>query len=187
MTSAYTRFRPPGLGVSVRANKVIEAGDEITISCKIVYHRIVYAYISNRINHADIDIGSVFEERQTALSRWGFKCQCNLCSAPEVKRDASDERRKSIKTKQEEIQAAYKNGDAPRAIMLTNDIIENMEIEEMYSLIAEQYENLARIYWAVNDKKKAKILAQKSIDYLLEQGYLEPRPDYLWRMLQTFE
>ncbi|KAI6591923.1 hypothetical protein MCOR12_007863 [Pyricularia oryzae] len=75
----------------------IEAGEEINIS---------YAAL-----------GMEFQQRQTQLQNtWGFKCTCAACTAPESSRAVSDQRRRDIRAKRQELVDSIDNADAPVAV-----------------------------------------------------------------------
>jgi hypothetical protein len=54
-------------------------------------------------------------------------------------------------------------------------------------MYAEQFENMARIYFVLRDKENAVKYAKLSLDTLVEQGYLDRvRPEHYERMWQKF-
>jgi len=166
--SAYTRFVPSSLTVSVAASKEIEPGEEITISY--------------------IPVGQTSEDRKQALGRWGFNCTCSLCSASRQEIEASDARRRLLYSLRDQAFSAFQQGKAYQALRLTKQVINMIPIEELFPLYSEQYENLARLYWSLGDHEKARENAKKSLDVLVEQGYLDSfKPEYLEMMWKNFE
>ncbi len=63
-----------------------------------------------------------------------------------------------------------------------------MHQEELFPMYSEQYENLARTYWAVGDWKMATKYARMSLDLLKEQGYIEKYTEqHLAALLKSFD
>ncbi|KAH8890037.1 SET domain-containing protein [Thozetella sp. PMI_491] len=165
--NAYTRFVPENLGTTVGAAMDIEPGEEITIS-----------YLT---------FGQTFDERQKSLKRWSFNCTCSLCAAGK-ERGVSDKKRKQIEALREKAGEAYHEAKASDAIRYTVEALELMRQEELFPMYSEQFENLARIYWAVGDWKMATQHARKSLDLLKEQGYIEGYNErHLASLLQSFD
>ncbi|KAK3384895.1 hypothetical protein B0H63DRAFT_494124 [Podospora didyma] len=166
--SAYTRFIPQTIQVSVGAARDIKPGEEIGIS-----------YIT---------LGQTAAERFTALQQWGFNCTCDLCTASKAEISASDARRKKIDLLREQAIDAFQSGKPYQALRLTRQVLNLLPSEELFPLYSEQYENMARIYWVLRDMKKAEENARISLEILAEQGYIERfRPEYLDMMWRRFE
>lgn len=125
----------------------------------------------------DLVVGKGYAERAEALQRWEFKCGCSLCSLPEDERAASDERRASIAAKRDEIPKAFEAGDAFKAIRLTEEMLELARQEELWPVYSELYDNLARIYWAIGNKREAVTYTRLSLKVLKEQGYVDDKMD----------
>lgn len=133
-------------------------------------------------------MGQTFIERQKALKRWGFACECSLCSADGETTSASDTRRIKLQSKRDQAIRAYQDGNAERAIELTNEILQLMEAEELPLLMSEQFENLGRIYWASGDHANGERYARMSLNLLQEQGFIaEWQPSHLKMMLNDYE
>ncbi|KAI6360053.1 hypothetical protein MCOR25_006860 [Pyricularia grisea] len=114
-----------------------------------------------------------FQERQAQLhNTWGFKCTCAACTAPESSRAVSDQRRKDIKAKSEELTDSIDNADAPVAVRLSLEILDLLASEDLPSLFAEQYEILARIFHMIRYKKKAVKYAEMALKVLDIYGSL---------------
>lgn len=61
--------------------------------------------------------------------------------------------------------AALQKGDVRGAITTLVETLKHFEEEGLEALSGEIYEGLARIYWAVGEKKTAKDLARKAVEY----------------------
>ncbi|GAB1317386.1 SET domain-containing protein [Madurella fahalii] len=168
MPNAYTRFMPEKLQVSVAAAKDIEEGEEITIS-----------YLT---------LGQPSEERKKNIKQWGFECTCSLCTASKAEIEASDARRRQIETLREYAIRAFQAGRPYQALRFTRQIINLLPSEELFPMFSEQYENMARIFYVLRDKKNAEKYATMSLEILAEQGYIESvRPEHLEQLWKRFE
>lgn len=94
--SAFIRFTPSSLAVSIVALKDIEPGEEITITY--------------------VPMGQTREERRAGLLKWGFNCNCSLCTASKAEVAASDYRRKKIKQLRQEVMEAVEAWDGKMSI-----------------------------------------------------------------------
>lgn len=176
------------------ASRDIEAGEEISISCRLFkpFHSFAHRELRLTTSHAnnkkkDLNFGLTFAERQAALQRWEFNCSCSLCAAPDAQKELSDRRRIRIGRLREAVLKAYKDGDARKAIADTHEILGLLQAEELLPLYSEQYDNLARIHWVIKERDTAIKYAQKSLDLLAQQGYIEPHPRNLETLISTFE
>ena len=85
---------------------------------------------------------------------------------------------------------ALQKGDVRGAISILQDALKMLKEEGLEPVSGEIYEGLARIYWAVGDKKTGKEYARKAVDYHVDfDGALAPtnRTADLEIMLQGFE
>ncbi len=110
-----------------------------------------------------------------------------MCSASKDEIAASDERRLRIETLRDEVVEAFQAAKAAKAIKLTHEILELSRQEEIFPLYSEQYENLARIYSAIKDRKNMLKYAQMALDTLAEQGYIDMEPEFLPRLVKSLE
>ncbi|KAK4192385.1 hypothetical protein QBC35DRAFT_459557 [Podospora australis] len=169
--NAYIRFIEDKLQVSVAAAKDIKQGEEITIS-----------YIT---------LGKPSEERKKNLKQWGFECSCDLCTASPAEVQASDNRRKKIEELRDYAIRAFQAGKPYQALRLTRQVINLLASEELFPMYSEQYENMARIFWVLNDMKNAEKYARMSLDILVEQGYIpyvkDEYIDVMWRRFEQEE
>ncbi|KAI0376022.1 SET domain-containing protein [Hypomontagnella monticulosa] len=165
--NAFIRFTPSSLAVSIVALRDIEVGEELSITY--------------------VPLGKTREERQEALQKWGFNCTCSLCTASKSEIAASDYRRTKIKTLRQEVMDAVEAWDGRKAVRLTLEVLELMQEEELAPLYSSQYEIIARLYWKAGDIKTGIKYAQMSIDTLVDQGYLEDRPETLQLLLKSFD
>ena len=173
----------------VAAFRDIEPGEEITISCTWVrmktsdtltspdpgIDRILADLSPNILAWADIPHTDTSEERKTKLDAWEFTCSCDLCAAPKAQVAASDKRRKRLAQGVDLMVAALQRGDVRGGINTLREALKVLEEEGLEPLSGEVYEGLARIYWAVGDKKAARKFAIKAVDYSADfGGSLEP-------------
>lgn len=137
----------------------------------------------------DIPLGQTFEERQHALRRWGFTCTCDLCVAPSKKIIESDSHRKRVERLRADTLEAVKNGRMYTAIRICHEILDLLKIEDLTSLMPEQYEILARLYWKMNDKGNAEKSAREALDILGRHTFLDTQNQEqdLRRLLQVFD
>lgn len=87
----------------------------------------------------------------------------------------------------QEVMKAVEDWDGTKAVKLTREVLELMQEEDLAPLYASQYEILARLYWKAKDKKTGTKYAQKSIDTLVDQGYLDSGTDALPSLLKSFD
>ncbi|KAI0879791.1 SET domain-containing protein [Annulohypoxylon maeteangense] len=165
--NAFIRFTPSSLAVSIVALRDIEPGEEINITY--------------------VPLGKTREERQTGLQKWGFNCTCSLCTASKAEIAASDYRRSKIRDIRQEVMKAVEAWDGTKAVKLTHEVLELMRAEDLAPLYASQYEIMARLYWKARDKKTGTEYAKKSIDTLVDQGYLDDNPAALTALLKAFD
>ncbi|KAI3319475.1 SET domain-containing protein [Xylariaceae sp. AK1471] len=164
--NAFVRFSPTSFDVRVVAFRDINIGEEITIS-----------YIP--LNHPR-------DKRQNTLRRWGFKCKCSLCTASKTEIAASDYRREKIAALQEDILKAIAEWDGSVAVRLAHEILALVEAEDIPTMVASQYEVIARLYWKARDTATATKYAQMSLDTLEDLGYIDQNPDDLSLLLKDF-
>ncbi|TGJ80851.1 hypothetical protein E0Z10_g7920 [Xylaria hypoxylon] len=164
--NAFVRFSATSFDVKVVASRDIEIGEEITIS-----------YIP--MNHPR-------EKRQRDLRRWGFQCKCSLCTASKTEIAASDYRREKIASLQDDLLKAIAELDGTTAVRAAYEILALVKAEDITSMVATQYEILARLFWKAGDTETATKYAQQSLDTLMDLGYIDYRPDDLPLLLKDF-
>lgn len=125
----------------------------------------------------DISPGHTRAERQKHLRRWGFSCTCELCSGPKEEVEASDARRKKITELRVTTLEFLKKGKAYSAIKAIKDTLDLLAEEGLELMAVEQYESLARIYWAMENREMAETYAQMSLDVLKEYTHLDQKRD----------
>ncbi|KAI8953046.1 hypothetical protein F4801DRAFT_598426 [Xylaria longipes] len=164
--NAFVRFSPTSFDVKVVAFRDIEIGEEITIS-----------YIP--MNHPR-------EKRQRDLRRWGFECKCSLCTASKTEIAASDYRREKIASLQKDVLKAIGELDGTTALRSSYEVLTLVKAEDIPTMVASQYEVLARLFWKVGDTETATKYAQQSLDTLMDLGYIDYRADDLALLLKDF-
>ncbi|KAI3330398.1 hypothetical protein F4824DRAFT_344687 [Ustulina deusta] len=164
--NAFVRFSPTSFDVKVVAFRDIEMGEEITISY--------------------IPMNYPREKRRRDLGRWGFECKCSLCTASKTEIAASDYRRGKIASLQEESIRAIGELDGTTAVRAAYEILALVEAEDIPTMVASQYEILARLFWKAGDTETAMKYAQQSLDTLIDLGYIDYRADDLLLLLKDF-
>jgi len=87
---------------------------------------------------------------------------------------------------QDEILEAIAQRDGTRAVRLTHEILALVKAEDIPTMIASQYEILARLYFKANDIAAATKYAQMSLDTLDDLGYIDQRLEDLPLLLKDF-
>ncbi|KAI0532073.1 hypothetical protein GGR58DRAFT_523593 [Xylaria digitata] len=164
--NAFVRFSATSFDVKVVAFRDIEIGEEITIS-----------YIPMNLPR---------EKRQRDLRRWGFECTCSLCTASKTEIAASDYRREKIASLQEEVLKAIGELDGTTAVRAAHEILALVKAEDIPTMVASQYEVLARLFWKAGDTETATQYAQQSLDTLIDLGYIDYSADDLPLLLKDF-
>lgn len=126
------------------------------------------------------------EKRQRALRRWGFECTCSLCTASKTDIAASDYRREKIASLQNDTLKAIGELNGTAAVRAAYEILALVEAEDIPTMVASQYEVLARLFWKAGDNDTAVQYAQKSLDTLMDLGYIDYRADDLALLLKDF-
>jgi hypothetical protein len=122
------------------------------------------------------------------LKKWGFECTCDLCTASSDEIAASDERREKIAALKQQAIEAFQAGKVYMSLKLTRQILPLLPEENMFQEMADQYENMSRIYYVMRDRKNAAKWARKSLEVLVEQGYLKlVKEEDVGRMFARFE
>ncbi|KAI0594797.1 hypothetical protein F4775DRAFT_595932 [Biscogniauxia sp. FL1348] len=158
----------------------------INHECKPKYASALTQHAARLTGVSNIPVNHTRAERQAALKRWGFDCECSLCTASKAEVAASDYRREKIAERRRQVMEAVEARDGTRAVRLTAEVLDLLRAEELQSLYASQYEILARLYWKAGDAETATKYARTWLETLEDQGYLEPGPDNLPALLETF-
>lgn len=86
---------------------------------------------------------------------------------------ASDARRREVRRLREQAMRAFQAGKPYQALRLTRQVIGLLPSEELFPLYAEQYENMARIFFVLGDMDQADKYARLSLDELARLGYVD--------------
>lgn len=70
---------------------------------------------------------------------------------------------------------SLQRGKPHTAIKAIKETIELLAEEDLVQLFADQYDTLARVYWAMKDKKKAELYAKMALDILGDYAFLNER------------
>jgi hypothetical protein len=119
----------------------------------------------------DSEFGLQYPDRQhQLLHRWGFKCTCDLCTAPAEKIIESDNRRKRVREIREEIIQQVHKSKFWAAIKLNEELMDILVEEELVAHLGEHYEILARLYFAAGDRKNAEKYGRLALADLQQYG-----------------
>ncbi|KAK7755497.1 hypothetical protein SLS62_002429 [Diatrype stigma] len=169
LPSAYFQSSQSSLAARVIAFRDIKPGEEITISY--------------------IDLGKTYPERQKALQRWDFSCDCEMCRAPASETAASDARRLRIRALRGDVLKALAPSpgrDVRGAIEMAEEVLALVRREELRGLYAEQHDTLGRLYWAAGDRALGLEHARISLEVLEDVGYIEHDDAHLPKLLGTY-
>ncbi|KAK4238620.1 mannose-6-phosphate isomerase [Achaetomium macrosporum] len=134
--NAFIHFSETTLAMTIWSARDIEPGEEITISY--------------------VDAGMTSQERQQLLEQiWGFKCQCDLCTASSDARNASDSRRIEIRHLQDEVVTLAQKGEFNKAVEQTERLFALVDEEGLTEQMSGMYEVPARLYYHVGNLEKA--------------------------------
>jgi hypothetical protein len=137
----------------------------------------------------DIPMGQVFNDRQAALKRWGFRCRCDMCTALDEQIVETDARRVRISKLREEVLDALTEKRVRLAIRYTNELIDLLKQEDLPTLLTEPYEILARVYLAANDRVTAERYARLALEIVRHHSFMDPADDEvnLQKLMKSFE
>jgi hypothetical protein len=83
---------------------------------------------------------------------------------------------------------AFQAGRPYQALRLTRQVLALLPAEELFPLVSEQYENMARIFYVLRDGENAERYARMSLGVLREQGYIgEVKTEMVEGMWRRFE
>ncbi|KAK3348998.1 hypothetical protein B0T25DRAFT_609423 [Lasiosphaeria hispida] len=143
-SNAIMHFSETTLAMTVWSSRDIEPGEEITIT------------------YSDADM-TYAERKKTFSEVWGFDCTCNLCTASEERRNASDARRLKIHMLRERVLKRAKEGDFKRAIKATEELFQVADEEGLTPHMGDLYEIPARLYYQIGDLEKAREYTKRSL------------------------
>lgn len=98
-----------------------------------------------------------------------------MCSASTEDIAASDSRRQAINKLKDDIIDFLNRGKIHGAIKMINEVIDLMKLEHLEPLMAEQFETLAHLHWALRQRTKAMSYAEEYIRLLTDHGFMDPR------------
>ena len=107
------------------------------------------------------------------LRRWGFSCECALCTASPEELDASDDRLSHIEEIRKEVFNLGKKGGMDslrKAISLNEELLPLAEEEGLPEQVAETYHIQAWLYEAIGERKKARHFAGLVLSNMEEFG-----------------
>jgi hypothetical protein len=71
-------------------------------------------------------------------------------------------------------------------VRLAHEILALVEAEDIPTMVASQYEVIARLHWKARDTATATKYAQMSLDTLEDLGYIDQNPEDLSLLLKDF-
>jgi hypothetical protein len=160
--SAYY-FNSETLSHHVHAVREIRPGEEITISYLTPYLQ-------------------THQREHKIQSQWGFKCSCNLCTAPKHMQDISDHRLSLIPALEEELNNLKPSRTAtPSTAEL---LVTLFESEGLIAAAADAYMYASLEYAYIEDKRNAQIWAAKAVEGMaLSMGKEHEYYVAMWDML----
>ncbi|KAK3688982.1 hypothetical protein B0T22DRAFT_536027 [Podospora appendiculata] len=154
--NAFVHFSEVTLAMTIWSARDIEPGEEITISYS--------------------DPTATYEERQDALLNiWGFKCTCDMCTAPPAHRGASDTRRRALRQLQKDVIDQAQRGEFREAIQTVEEIFRVVEVEKLTVHMGDMYEIPARLYYHIGDVDRAVEYTKKSLAEARDFGVPGPK------------
>ncbi|KAK3317268.1 hypothetical protein B0T19DRAFT_434601, partial [Cercophora scortea] len=170
--NAFVHFSEVTLAMTIWSARDIEPGEEITISYS--------------------DPTATYEERQNALLNiWGFKCNCDMCSAPLSHRGASDTRRRALRQLQKDVIEQAQKGEFREAIQTVEEIFRVVEVEKLGPYMGDMFETPARLYYHMGDLERALEYTKMSLSEARDFGVPGPkgreRIEMLEKIIQRME
>ena len=153
--STFWRYNPATLVQEVIALRDIEAGEEISHSCK---PRSPLCHTQFLTLAQDTSLGLTHGLRRQALAAWGFNCTCELCSAAPEHVYQSDLRRHRLAEIHEEMSG--QTLDEKYVDDRVEELTYLIEKEEMWPLFTEYYMVAARSYLNVDRPERARRYAK---------------------------
>ncbi|KAF2014013.1 SET domain-containing protein [Aaosphaeria arxii CBS 175.79] len=101
--NSFVMFSATSLSIALKSYRPILPGEEITIS---------YVYLGTPTPH-----------RASQLKKWGFECDCSLCSRPKKEIEESDERRRRIQEGEMEFQRLWEQERYQAAIAKGKELV----------------------------------------------------------------
>ncbi|KAF1939046.1 SET domain-containing protein [Clathrospora elynae] len=163
--NAHARFIPRTLLMEIKAQRDIEAGEEISIS----YGKIELKYA---------------ERQRLYKEGWNFTCTCSSCTASRYDIAGSDQRRaRFAKLRMIMESLTAETYDAQQVVAWEKEVMEISKKEGLDTLLAGDYERLAYVYAGHEMVRDAKIWAIKAKESLMEWIVVDGGPqNELWRV-----
>ncbi|KAK1914467.1 hypothetical protein P3342_010456 [Pyrenophora teres f. teres] len=164
--NAHARFVPKLLSMEIKAQRNINAGEEIDIS------------------YGKIDLRHT-ERQKLYREGWNFTCTCSLCTASLYEMMGSDQRRERFAKLRHMLEnLTPETYDAAQIIAWEKEIMEISQTEGLEILLAQDYERLAYVYAGHGMMRDAKVWAQKAKESLLQWVVVEGGPDVELRRVE---
>ncbi|RMZ72708.1 SET domain-containing 5 [Pyrenophora seminiperda CCB06] len=164
--NAHARFVPKLLSMEIKAQRDINAGEEIDIS----YGRI-------DLKHT--------ERQRLYRQGWNFTCTCSLCTASLYEMMGSDQRRERFAKLRHMLESLTpETYDAAQIIAWEKEIMEIGQAEGLEILLAQDYERLAYVYAGHGMMRDAKAWATKAKASLLQWVIVDGGPDIELRRVE---
>jgi len=164
--NAHARFVPKLLSMEIKAQRNINAGEEIDIS----YGRV-------DLRHT--------ERQKLYREGWNFTCTCSLCTASLYEMMGSDQRRERFARLRHMLEnLTPETYDAAQIIAWEKEIMEISQTEGLEILLAQDYERLAYVYAGHGMMRDAKVWATKAKESLLQWVIVDGGPDIELRRVE---
>ncbi|EDU42031.1 conserved hypothetical protein [Pyrenophora tritici-repentis Pt-1C-BFP] len=157
--NAHARFVPKLLSMEIKAQRNINAGEEIDIS------------------YGKIDLRHT-ERQKLYREGWNFTCTCSLCTASLYEMMGSDQRRERFAKLRHMLEnLTPETYDAAQIIAWEKEVMEISQTEGLEILLAQDYERLAYVYAGHGMMRDARVWAKRAKESLLEWVVVEGGPD----------
>lgn len=137
----------------VYATQTIQAGEELSISCKYLFsttHLPIHSFLCSK----DTDPNAPRAKRQEIIKiSWGFDCSCSTCSQSPFQTAQSDRRLAMIDSLEEKLNDWSPESEATPAT--AEALISIYEQERMYAYMAIPYRLASLAYSSVCDREGA--------------------------------
>ncbi|KAK1753029.1 hypothetical protein QBC47DRAFT_304211 [Echria macrotheca] len=136
--NVFWRYSHRDMAMEMVALREIKPGDEIV--------------------HSYAPLGYTMQERQQTLEAWGFRCRCEMCSAPAGQIALSDRRRERMFEIHSTLGMAAESASLSkqRIDALVREAMGIIEVEELDPQLVAYHEVFARAYMSVGDVSSAR-------------------------------
>lgn len=150
--------------MEIVAQQDIEPGEEITITCTPTPNRELPLdpQMATILTDADIPQNLYTADRQKMLSRRGFTCTCPVCSSPSATA-ASDANKARVQSILETLRDLGPRRTEGVLDELWAEMLGVLEVEALWSQVAEFAALWADLYWLAGAREKARSMAARAL------------------------